>query len=90
MHKLIALLLPPLLLGACATVPQAEVPIEEAQRRLLTEPPVLVADGCLHRRNAFYLDHYIIDESRDLDQRILRRRHGYFATYRFGRVGNNW
>ena len=66
MHKLIALLLPSLLLGACATTPPPEVPIEEAQRRLPAEPPVLVADGCLYRRNAFYLDHYIIDESRDL------------------------
>lgn len=71
MNRPIALLLPLLLVSpfglvGCATVPQPEVPIEEAQRRLRVEPPVLVADGCLLRRNAFYLNHYIIDESREL------------------------
>lgn len=66
MNKLAVLLLPLLLLGGCATTPRTEVPIEEAQRRLPKEPPVLVAEGCLLRRNAFYLNHYIIDESREI------------------------
>ncbi len=29
---------------------------------------MLVADGCLYRRNAFYLNHFIIDESRELGE----------------------
>lgn len=54
-------------LAGCVNVPVvSEVPIEEAQRRLPKEPPVLVADGCLYRRNLAYLNHFIIDESREL------------------------
>ena len=65
--KKFALLLLPLLLQACATRPElAEVPIEEAQRRMVKEPPVLVADGCLYRRNLAYVNQFIIDESRTL------------------------
>lgn len=59
-------LLPLTLLVGCASLPPAEAPIEEAQRRLKLEAPVLVADGCLYRRNLAYLNHFIIDESREL------------------------
>lgn len=55
-------------LTGCVTTPPGESPIEEAQRRMKAEPPMVVADGCLYRRNAFYLDHYIIDESRELGE----------------------
>ncbi len=61
-------LLPLVLLSACATRPIGEVPIEEAQRRMVSEAPVLVADGCLYRRNLAYLNQFIIDESRKLGQ----------------------
>jgi len=64
----VLLSLPLLLLSACATYQIGEVPIEEAQRRLVKEPPVLVADGCLYRRNLAYLNQFIIDESRTLAQ----------------------
>ncbi|MES2683099.1 MAG: hypothetical protein V4650_06220 [Pseudomonadota bacterium] len=67
MKKIIVPLLT-LLLSACATKPIPETPIEEAQRRMPAEPPVVVADGCLYRRNLAYLNHFIIDESRDLGQ----------------------
>jgi len=60
------LLLLPLLLSACVGMPPPEVPIEEAQRRLLKESPVLVVDGCLYRRNLAYVNQYVIDESRSL------------------------
>lgn len=67
MNNALLRLLPPLaLLAGCASLPPAEVPIEEAQRRMAAEPPVVVADGCLYRRNMFYLNHFIIDESRQL------------------------
>lgn len=62
------LLLPFVLLPACATQQIGEVPIEEAQRRMVGEAPVLVADGCLYRRNLAYLNQFIIDESRQLGQ----------------------
>jgi len=61
-----ALLLMPLLLQACASLPPGEVPIEEAQRRMTKEPPVLVADGCLYRRNLMSFNHYIVEDSREL------------------------
>ena len=67
MQKIIVPLLT-LLLSACATAPIPETPIEEAQRRMPTETPVLVADGCLYRRNLAYLNHFIVDESRELGQ----------------------
>lgn len=66
MKSLLLALLPLALLGGCASRPVSESPVEEAQRRLPKEPPVLVADGCLYRRNLAYLNHYIIDESRAL------------------------
>jgi hypothetical protein len=70
-----------LLLAGCATTPPGESPIEEAQRRMATEPPVLVADGCLHRRNAFYLDHYIVDESRELGEQGAKEVIAGFKEY---------
>lgn len=58
----------PLLLVGCAALPITEVPIEEAQRRMAAEPPVLVADGCLYRRNLASFNHYLTEESRTLAQ----------------------
>lgn len=55
-----------LLLAGCVTAPIAESPLEAAQRRLPAEPPLLVAEGCLHQRNLFYLAHYLREESRQL------------------------
>ena len=72
MNIQIARFLPPLLLvplwllASCATVPMGEVPIEEAQRRMVSEPPMVIADGCLYRRNLAYLNQFVIDESRTL------------------------
>lgn len=56
------------LLAGCASVPPSEVPIEEAQRRLPKESPVVVADGCLYRRNLAYVNQFIVDESKTLAQ----------------------
>lgn len=61
-------LLSALSLGACASLPVGEVPIEEAQRRMVAEPPVLVADGCLYRRNLASFNHYLTEDSRTLAQ----------------------
>lgn len=69
-------------LAGCVSVPVvSEVPIEEAQRRLLKEPPVLIADGCLYRRNLVYLNHYIIDESRQLAQQGAKEVIAGFKEY---------
>lgn len=56
------------LLAGCAALPVGEVPIEEAQRRLPKEPPVVVADGCAYNRNLVYLNAFLTAESRDLGQ----------------------
>lgn len=63
-HGLLSL--PALLLVACATIPPAETPVEAAQRRLPREPPVLVAEGCLYRRNLTDFNHYLRAESLQL------------------------
>ena len=68
MKNLIPALMSFLLLAGCASLPPGESPIEEAQRRLVKEPPVLVADGCLYRRNLAYLNQFIVDESKTLGQ----------------------
>ena len=76
-----AALLSMLLLHACATAPVPEVPIEDAQRRLVKEPPVVVADGCLYRRNLAYLNHFIIDESRDIAEQGAKEVMAGFKLY---------
>ncbi len=68
-------------LGGCATTPIAEVPIEEAQRRLVKESPVLVADGCLYRRNLLYLNKFLIDESRELGEQGAKEVIAGFKEY---------
>lgn len=65
-NPLPALLLLSFSLAGCATLPRGEVPIEEAQRRMPKELPVLVADGCLYKRNLTSFNHYLIAESRQL------------------------
>ncbi len=69
------------MLAGCATLPPTEVPIEEAQRRLVKEAPVLVADGCLYRRNMLYLNHFIIDESRTLAEEGAKEVIAGFKEY---------
>lgn len=54
------------LLAGCAGRPIAETPIEQAQRRLPAEPPVVVAEGCLYHRNLLSFNHYLQAESRQL------------------------
>ena len=82
MKKILTLLLGTLLLQACVTkAPIPEVPIEEAQRRMPKEPPVVVADGCLYRRNLAYLNHFIIDESRELGSEGAKEVMAGFKEY---------
>jgi hypothetical protein len=57
-----------LMLAGCASLPMGESPIEEAQRRMVAEPPVLVADGCLYRRYLTSYNHFLIKESRTLGE----------------------
>ena len=66
LRHLLLLLPPALQLGGCAAIPPVETPIEAAQRRLPMEPPVLVAEGCLCRRNLTDFNHYLRAESRQL------------------------
>lgn len=55
-----------LLLDACAGLPPAETPIEQAQRRMPHEAPLMVVDSCVYRRNLASFNHYIIEDSRQL------------------------
>ncbi len=57
------------LFAGCAVRPDVpEVPIEEAQRRMIAESPVLVADACMYNRNLVYNNDYLMAESKDLGQ----------------------
>ena len=53
-----------LLMAGCASVPKGESPIEQAQRRMPKEPPLIVAEGCLYYRNLLDYNHYLKAESR--------------------------
>lgn len=70
-----------LLLSACAALPVGQVPIEEAQSRMPKEPPVIVADGCLYRRNLASFNHYIVEDSRKLGADGARELIAGFKEY---------
>ena len=70
------------LLSACAGMPEVkETPIEEAQRRMVKEPPVLVADGCLYRRYLTSFNHYLVKESRTLAEDGAKEAIAAFKEY---------
>lgn len=70
------------LLAGCAARPEIpETPIEEAQRRMPNEPPVIIADGCMYNRNLIYNNDFLMKESKELGQQGAKELIEGFKRY---------